>query len=128
MNHPVSLRDRKLWTLHLAAGVVVFVFLGLHMVIMHLDAAVGVGSSPGSKPIDWENVAARGKSVFFLVSYVVLLGAALYHGLFGLRTILFELASGAGARRALSWMLLLAGVALFAVGTWAAWASYQLQS
>ena len=33
---------------------------------------------------------------FFMVSYIVLLGAALFHGLYGLRNILFELGPGAG--------------------------------
>ncbi len=33
---------------------------------------------------------------FFTVSYMVLLGAALFHGLYGLRNILFELGPGAG--------------------------------
>ena len=36
---------------------------------------------------------------FFTVSYIVLLGAALFHGLYGLRNILFELGPGAGGSR-----------------------------
>jgi succinate dehydrogenase hydrophobic anchor subunit len=58
-----------------------------------------------------------------MISYVVLLGAGLFHGFYGLRNILFELGLGAGLKRAVSVILLLGGLALFALGTWAAWAS-----
>jgi succinate dehydrogenase hydrophobic anchor subunit len=56
------------------------------------------------------------------VSYIVLLGAALFHGLYGLRNILFELGPGPGIKRALTALLLLMGVGLFGYGAWAAWA------
>ena len=121
------MRDQRLWTWHLAAGLVIFLLLGLHMTIMHLDAIVSVfNAAPDKAPIDWANVVARGKSVFFLLNYVVLLGAALFHGFYGLRNILFELNPGPGAKKALSGFLVVAGVALFVVGTWAAWASFQI--
>jgi succinate dehydrogenase / fumarate reductase membrane anchor subunit len=116
-----------LWTWHLGAGLVVFVLLGLHMTIMHLHVIVGIFNPVADKaPIDWANVAARGKSLFFLVNYVVLLGAALFHGFYGLRNILFELHPGPTVKKTLSGLLVVAGVALFIVGTWAAWASFQI--
>jgi succinate dehydrogenase / fumarate reductase membrane anchor subunit len=120
------MREQGLWTWHVIAGVVILVFLGLHMAVMHLDAVLGIFNPAGGHPIDWENVVARGKSVFFMVTYVVLLGAALFHGLYGLRNILFELNPPDGLKAALSWLIVLAGVGLFFVGTWAAWASYRL--
>ncbi len=119
------MRDQKLWTWHLAAGVVILVFLGLHMTIMHLNAVVALkGLNPaGGHPIDWANVAARARSGFFAVTYVVLLGAALFHGLYGLRNILFELDPARWLKRTISAVLLLGGVGLFAYGTWAALAA-----
>jgi succinate dehydrogenase / fumarate reductase membrane anchor subunit len=117
-------RDQGLWTWHLGAGVVILVLLGLHMTIMHLDGIVRVFSPEPGKPIDWANVAARGKSVLFLANYVLLLGAALFHGLYGLRNILFELNPAAGLKKALNGLFVVAGLALFAFGTWAAWAGY----
>ena len=90
------MRDRTLWTWHIGAGVVILVFLGLHMAIMHLNATLGIFDVPGGEAVDWANVVARMKSLFFTVTYVVLLGAALYHGLYGLRNILLELNPGAG--------------------------------
>jgi len=120
------MRDQRWWTWHVAAGVVILVLLGLHMTIMHLNAIVGAFNAPGTEPIDWANVAARGRSVFFLVTYVLLLGAALFHGLYGLRNILFELNPAGGVKKALNLLLVVGGLALFLFGTWAAWGSFQV--
>lgn len=120
------MRDQGLWTWHIGAGIVILVFLGLHMGIMHLDAALGLFNPAGGHPIDWANVVARARSTFFMITYVVLLGAALFHGLYGFRNIVFELNPSVGLKSVLSWVLLIAGVGLFLVGTWAAWASFQL--
>lgn len=122
------MRDQKLWTWHLFAGVVIFFLLGLHMAIMHLDAALGLFNPANGHPIDWANVVARAKSVGFALTYVLLLGAALFHGLYGLRNVICELGLGATARVAVSRGLLAIGLALFILGTWAAWASHQLAS
>ncbi len=120
------MREQSLWTWHVAAGVVVLVLLGLHMTIMHLDVVVGIFNPAGGSPVDWANVVERGKSTLFLINYVVLLGAALYHGLYGLRNILFELNPPLGLRKTLGWLLMLAGIGLFVVGSWAAWASFDM--
>jgi len=120
------MRDRSLWTWHMAAGLVILVLLGLHMVIMHLDDSVGIFNPAGGHAIEWDNVVARGKDVFFSVTYVVLLGTALFHGLYGLRNILFELNPKPALKTVVSWVLILGGLGLFVVGTWAAWASHQL--
>jgi succinate dehydrogenase / fumarate reductase membrane anchor subunit len=117
-------RDQGLWTWHLVAGVVILVLLGLHMTIMHLDEIVRVFSPSPGEPIAWANVMARGKSVFFLMNYVLLLGAALFHGLYGLRNILFELNPASGLKKALNAVFLVGGLALFVFGSWAAWASF----
>jgi len=113
-------RERSLWTWHLAAGAVIAVLLGTHMTVMHLDQLVGAFNPHGGHPVDWANVVARGKEAGFTASYLLLLGAALFHGLYGLRGILLELDPPAGARRALSAVLLLGGLGLFIYGAWAA--------
>jgi len=118
-------RDQRLWTWHLAAGAVILVFLGLHMTVMHLAEIVRVFNPDPAEPIAWANVVARAKSGFFLVNYVVLLGAALFHGFYGLRNIVFELNPGESAKKAVSGLLVAAGLILFAVGTWAAWTAFQ---
>ena len=120
------MRDQRLWTWHVLAGLVILVFLGLHMTIMHLDALVGIFNPADPHPIAWDNVVARARQGFFLVSYVVLLGAGLFHGLYGLRNILFELGPGDGTKRAINGVLAFGGLAMFAFGTWAAWAASTL--
>lgn len=118
------MRDQRLWAWHIGAGAVILVLLGLHMTVMHLDAIVRVFNPAPGEPVDWANVVARGKSVFFLVTYVLLLGTALFHGFYGLRNILFELNPGAPAKKAMNGLFLVAGLVLFAIGTWAAWAGF----
>jgi succinate dehydrogenase hydrophobic anchor subunit len=122
------MRDQKLWTWHLAAGVVILFLLGLHMTVMHLDGVVHfAGLNPnGGHPIDWQNVVARAKGTGFMVTYVLLLGAALFHGLYGLRNIVFELNPAVWLKRTVSTVLLLGGLGLFVYGTWAAIEGFNL--
>jgi succinate dehydrogenase / fumarate reductase membrane anchor subunit len=120
------MREERWWTWHILASVVILVFLGLHMVIMHLEAIVGIFNPEPGHPIEWANVLSRMKSAGFMVSYIVLLGAALFHGLYGLRNILFELNPGAGTKKALTFLFVVGGLALFAFGAWAAWQSFAL--
>lgn len=119
------MRDQALWTWHLLAGAVIAVLLGLHMGIMHLDAILKIANPAGGHPIDWANVAARTKSAAFMVTYILLLGAALYHGFYGLRNILYELNPNRALKQAISAVLVLAGIGLFAVGTWSAVVGFQ---
>ena len=118
------MRDQGLWTWHIGAGAVLLVLLGLHMTIMHLDAIVRVFNPAPVDPVDWANVVASGKSAFFLVTYVLLLGSALFPGFYGLGNLLFVLNPGATAKKALSGLLVTAGLVLFVVGAWAAWAGF----
>ena len=115
------MRDQRLWTWHLLAGLVIFALLGLHMAVMHLDTMLGWFNPEGLKPIAWESVLQRARMGFFTLSYIVLLGAALFHGLYGLRNILFELGPGRGAKGLISVVLALGGAGLFLFGAWAAW-------
>jgi succinate dehydrogenase hydrophobic anchor subunit len=119
------MRDQTLWTWHLGAAVIIAVLLGMHMIIMHLNLIVGIMNPAGGHPIDWANVVARAKSAGFMVTYVLLLGAALFHGLYGLRNILLELNPSKGIRQLITLVLLLGGLGLFAFGTWAAVVTFQ---
>ncbi len=120
------MRDQRWWTWHVAAGVVILLLLGLHMATMHLDTIFGVFNAPGTEAIDWANVVARAKSGLQLTAYVALLGAALFHGLYGLRNIVVELNPGRTLHAAVTIVLVVVGFGLFGLGTWAAWASFLL--
>jgi succinate dehydrogenase / fumarate reductase membrane anchor subunit len=110
----------------MGAGVIVLIFLALHMGIMHLDGLLGLFNPAGGNSVDWANVVSRARSAFFTLTYIILLGAALYHGLYGFRTIVFELDPPRGLKRAVSWSLAITGLLLFSLGTWAAFVGFRL--
>ncbi len=114
--------NTRLWTLHVLAGLILVVLLGLHMFGMHLNDLFHLESlnPEGGSPIDWANVAARAQAIGQVVFYILFLGFALYHGLYGLRNILLELNPSEGMAKFISRGILIAGVILFAFGTWAA--------
>ena len=119
------MKETRNWTWHIIAAVVILVFLGLHMAIMHLDDLAGWFSTAAGTT-HWTNVLARSKSTFFATTYIVLLAAALYHGLYGLRTILFELSIGPSAQKLVNGVFWIAGVCLFAVGSLATIATFAM--
>jgi succinate dehydrogenase / fumarate reductase membrane anchor subunit len=118
----VAIKDTKLWTWHVLAGLIIFVLLGLHMLTMHLNELLPIAmlNPAGGHPIDWANVIARAQQISTMVVYILLLGTALYHGLYGLRSILLELNPSQGLRGLISGTIVFVGVVLFVFGTWAA--------
>ncbi len=114
------MHETKYWTWHMAAGVVILVLLGLHMAIMHVGALPHQFAPHPGEPTSVENSLFRDGQLFFTVTYILLLGLALYHGLYGLRTILQELTLAPAAERGITAVLVLAGVGLFGLGVWAA--------
>ncbi len=121
------MRETKYWTWHMAAGVVIFFLLGLHMLIMHMGGLTHLFvQNSGEASISRANSLFRDGQLFFTVTYVLLLAAALYHGLYGLRTILFELTLKPATEKAISALLLVLGLGLFGLGTWAAFAVHAI--
>jgi len=114
------MRETKYWTWHIIAGLLVLVFLALHMVIMHLDDLVRIFNPYTGEAIDWQNVLHRSQMIFFVITYIILLGAALYHGLYGARTILFELSLKPPVQKLVNVVFWIGGIGLFVLGTWAA--------
>lgn len=114
------MRETKFWAWHMAAGVVLVYLLGQHMVIMHLGEITHLFAPFGGEAVSKANSLFRDGRLVFTVSYILLLAVALYHGLYGLRTILFELTLKPAVEKALSAVLLILGLGLFGLGTWAA--------
>jgi succinate dehydrogenase / fumarate reductase membrane anchor subunit len=120
-----GMQETPYWTWHMAAGVLIFILLGLHMTTMHLGGLTGLFvAHPAEESISPANSQARDASMIFTVAYVALLGVALYHGLYGLRTMLFELTLMPGLEKAVTAVLLILGLGLFGFGTWAAIAAH----
>jgi succinate dehydrogenase/fumarate reductase cytochrome b subunit len=120
------MRETKYWTWHMAAGVVILFLLGLHMLIMHLGGITQMFAPHGGEAVSKENSLFRDGKLFFTVTYILLLGVALYHGLYGLRTILFELTLRPVAEKAITFVLMIVGLGLLGLGTWAALATHTI--
>jgi succinate dehydrogenase/fumarate reductase cytochrome b subunit len=120
------MRETKYWTWHMTAGVVILFLLGLHMLIMHMGGTVHLYAPEGGEAVSKANSLYRDGNLFFTVTYIILLGVALFHGLYGLRTILFELTLKPAAEKAVSAILLVLGLGLFGLGTWAAIAAHAI--
>jgi succinate dehydrogenase / fumarate reductase membrane anchor subunit len=113
------------WTLHLLAGVGLAFLLGTHMFIMHLDDVLKFAGGDAAKAVSFTAVAERGKQISFMVSYVLLLAAALYHGLYGLRTIIFELTLAPRAEKMITTFFVVIGLVLFIYGAVVAVSAYR---
>jgi succinate dehydrogenase hydrophobic anchor subunit len=121
------MRESKLWSWHILTAVIILVLLGLHMGIMHLSvilSALGIGSD---EPTKAAAVFQRSQQGFFMVTYILLLGSALFHGLYGFRSMLFELSLSKGLQKAIGGLCAVAGVALFIYGSYAAIAVFQMK-
>jgi succinate dehydrogenase hydrophobic anchor subunit len=116
----------KYWTWHMAAGVVLLILLGLHMVIMHMGGTVHLFAPHAGDAVSMQNVQWRDSKICFTLTYVLLLGVGLYHGLYGLRTILFELTLKPAVEKFVTAVLLVVGIGLFGIGTWAAFAAHSI--
>lgn len=126
------MRDMKsevgYWTFFIIAGIVVFILLFFHMVIIHMDQLLGVFNPAGGSALDWKNVIYRSHSAFFTTIYIILLAAALYHGFYGLRTIVFELGLKKSAERLVTIAVWVIGIFLFCVGVYANLAIYTVKA
>ena len=120
------MRETKYWTGHMAAGVVILFLLGLHMLIMHVGGITHLFVPYAGEAVSKSNSLFRDGKLFFTVTYILLLGVALYHGLYGLRTILFELTLKPAMEKLTTFVLLVVGLGLFGLGTWAAIATHAI--
>jgi succinate dehydrogenase / fumarate reductase membrane anchor subunit len=120
------MRESRLWFWHIFSAVIVLVFLGIHMGIMHLDAILGALGIGSGDPVRSADVFHRSQRLFFMITYIVLLGSALFHGLYGLRSMLWELSLSKTLEKALGGLCLVAGLALFVYGSYVAVAVFRM--
>jgi succinate dehydrogenase hydrophobic anchor subunit len=115
------MKQTKYWTWHMTAGAVIFILLGLHMATMHMGGLTGLFVADRTQEsVGLINSQARDARLSMTVAYILLLGLGLFHGLYGLRTIIFELTLKPAIEKVISVILLIAGLGLFGLGTWAA--------
>ena len=116
-------RHTRLYTTVLLALLLV---LGLHMFVMHMERSSHWFAPYGSEPDSEQNSLFRDAGLFFALTNVLLLAVALYHGLFGLRTMLFDLKPRLAVHKTTTAALVLLGIMLFVFGSWGAIAAHQL--
>ncbi len=90
------------WIWQRITAVLLVLLLGTHIFVLHYV--------PENMTINFLGVAARFKSVLYLIVDSGLLAFGLYHGLNGVRNILFDFIVDADKRRALNalmWIVLL---------------------
>ncbi|HEY8425678.1 MAG TPA: hypothetical protein VIK73_06670 [Limnochordales bacterium] len=110
------MRESKLWALHLFSGAALVVLLGVHMVVQHYPTILGWLGWVEGDVRSFASVAARSTSAGWSVIYVLLLGFALYHGLYGLRRILHEIWYSPAATRVVDAVVVVFGLAIFVYG------------
>ena len=110
------MRESTLWMLHLLAGAVMLTVLGIHFGVMHASELFGI---PRAEVLTFASVDTRSSMAFYLVVYLILLAAALYHGFYGLRSIIFEMSFiRTAARKAINFLLVLGGWCFFFFGAY----------
>jgi len=114
------MRESKLWFLHIVTAVVILFLLGSHMGIMHMGGILKVFGIGSDEPTSADEVFARSQQALFMVVYIVLLGTALFHGLYGLRSIIYELSLPKALEKTVGRLLCVAGIALFIYGSYVA--------
>ena len=120
------MHETKYWTWHMAAGVVILFLLGIHMLIMHLGGITHLSAPFAGEATSKANSLFRDGHLYFTATYILLLAVALYHGLYGLRTILFELTLKPAAEKGITIVLLIVGLGLLGLGTWGALAAHAI--
>jgi len=89
------------WVSQRLTGLILVLGLGTHTIIIHFS---------GHSPVDVNVVQERLKDTFWLLFYVVFLGATLFHGLNGLYEVIDDYKPSRGLQILLSIMMWCAGL------------------
>ena len=114
------MRESRLWFWHILSSIVILVLLGLHMGTMHLGEVLQMAGIGSGDPVDASKVFERSRQAVYMVTYILLLGTGLFHGLYGLRSIFFEMSLPKRAEKTVGGILALGGIALFIYGSYVA--------
>ncbi len=101
-------RAARLWLWHRISGALLVVLVGIHVWIMHVQ-------SPGVPP-EYADVARRLRTLFFVVTDFGILLLAIYHGLNGIRNIMFDHIRSRRKRRIVTNALCWTGILFIALG------------
>ena len=108
----------RLQFIHLMAGVLIAILLGIHMVVLHLDAILGFFGLDSSETTSWEAMISRADQGVWVGIYIALLALVLYHALYGLRGIILELNPTVRTGRIITWVFIIVGIITFIWGSY----------
>ena len=112
------MRTTRFHLLHMFSGLVIAVLLGIHMVVIHLDAVLGFFGVDATEPTSWQSMIARSSHGIWAGIYIALLAVVLYHALYGLRGIILELTPSVKTGRIITWVLIGIGIIAFIWGSY----------
>ena len=112
------MRTTRLQLLHMLTGILIAVFLGIHMVRLHLDSILDFFGVDATDPTSWESMIGRASQGIWAALYIALLAVVLYHALYGLRGIILELTPSVKTGRVITWSFIIIGIGAFAWGTY----------
>ncbi len=112
------MRTTYLRLLQLVTAVLIAVFLGIHMVRMHLDATLGFFGVEATESTSWASMIDRASRGAWVGLYIALLAVDLYHALFGLRDIILEVTPSVKTERIVTWVIIVLGIIFFIGGTY----------
>ena len=107
------MRGTYLWLGQLVSGVLIAGLLGIHIVVQHLNAALGT-----TDPTAWGPMIARASQGAWMGLYIALLAFGLYHGINGLRGIILESTASVRTGHIVTWVLIVFGIIVFIWGTY----------
>ena len=113
------MKESTFWSWHIVAAIAMIVVLTIHMGVMHLDNLMILLGFGQEDILSYQSVLERSKSIYYLIIYLILLGAALYHGLYGFQTILFETSIGKKLAKPIKVLIPIGGFLLFIWGAYA---------
>jgi len=112
------MRTTRLRLLHMFTGVAIAALLGIHMVILHLDAVLGFFGVDATEPTSWQSMIERASQGIWVGIYIALLAVVLYHAFYGLRGIILELNPSVRTGRIITWVLIVVGIITFIWGSY----------
>jgi succinate dehydrogenase / fumarate reductase membrane anchor subunit len=118
------MKEVHLKLLQYLSGIVILVLLGIHMILMHLDDVLRFFGKEVGDVRSWGSVSERASSAGWLIFYIILLALVIYHALYGLRVIISELSISTSKIKALNWILIIFGIAIFAYAIYIPISSY----
>ena len=115
------MRESTLWLIFIVCAIILIITASLHL--MTFSSITGTGYNLA---LIYSSVVERSTNIFYTTLYIVFLGAALFHGLYGIRRILIELIMGKTIQRFISYFVLLMGVIAFVYGAYVVVISYMI--